>query len=368
MSDNNSHAISMMEEELHDSFHRPNMTEAEEDDIDQSEELSYFSEASRELDETEGFDETERSEIFRPPRYDAVRDSFPSHSSHTMNETSRHSIRSNFQEERSVMSLGLSKFSVDGIDGIDDDEPTTDTRTTAGGHQNDILAAKESRAVTRLRIGMVLVLVSTAIAVSATAFHLTSQNEQEKFTSFFNDQAKRIVDAFSITSSNRMATLESFALSITSHAKYSNSTWPFVTMPDFERRGTSVSRQAQVMSMMLVPKVRDEDTRLQWEDYAVGNQDWFTAGLAVQQDYGDRRSLQEEQQQAPSIQDIVNPYAIREQIYRADGINEAPETGPGPYFPIWQVAPVIPIPELVNLNLITHEGKKAKRKRAKVWT
>jgi hypothetical protein len=90
--------------------------------------------------------------------------------------------------------------------------------------------------------------------------------------------------------------------------------------------------------------------------------------LAVQQDYGDRRSLQEEERQAPSVQDIANPYAIPEQIYRVDGINAAPETGPGPYWPVWQVAPVIPIPELVNFNLITHQGKKVKRKRAKVCT
>jgi class 3 adenylate cyclase len=99
---------------------------------------------------------------------------------------------------------------------------------------------------------------------------------------------------------------------------------------------------AEVISIILAPFVTDE-TRNEWERYSVENQGWFQEGLDVSN--GNKRDLQ-----------VDNNFAIPEEIYRVDGLSAARERGPGPYLPQWQIAPIVPVPALVNFNLLSHTG------------
>jgi hypothetical protein len=102
----------------------------------------------------------------------------------------------------------------------------------------------------------------------------------------------------------------------TSHAQFTNSTWPFVTLPDFERRGVATIELAEVMSMVMVPFVTD-DTREDWEAYSVANQGWFQEGLDVRFNLKNR--------------ELFGSVAIPEEIYAVKGLSAARELGPGPY-------------------------------------
>jgi hypothetical protein len=244
------------------------------------------------------------------------------------------------------------------ISGLNTTDGTSNNGLDHGASHEEVLAAKENRSVRRLRVGMGLVLLSAAIAISVLAFKLSLQNESKEFKAFFHDQATRMADTVTINSQTRFSAVKSFALSITSHAKYTNSTWPQVTMPEFERRAGGVSVQAQLMSMI---------TRVnKWEPYSVENQGWFAEALAMQDQMGIRRRYLQQQEGdknhtvdniAQNVQDsIPTPYAIPEQSFRVDGSTAVPETGSGPYLPIWQIAPIVPALELVNLNLRSDPG------------
>ena len=135
-------------------------------------------------------------------------------------------------------------------------------------------------------------------------------------------------------------------MAITSHAISTNSTWPLVTLPDFERRGTATSKLAEVMSMIMAPLVTDE-SRSDWEAYSVDNQGWFAEGIEVQAQQ--KLEAGKEFQKKPVAE-------IPDEIYRVSGLSAARERGPGPYLPQWQIAPVVPVPNLVNFNLLSHPG------------
>ena len=103
------------------------------------------------------------------------------------------------------------------------------------------LAIKETKAVRRLRIIVLLVFLGVATLVCYFAYRFATSNEYSHFNMAFVDQATRVIDAFQASSKKRVGAIENFALSIASHGKYTNSTWPNVTFPDFERRGVAAS-------------------------------------------------------------------------------------------------------------------------------
>ena len=198
-------------------------------------------------------------------------------------------------------------------------------------------------------------LLGATVAVSVTGYFYLKRNEHEKFETSYFDQATRVIDAVQIQSNRRVGTIQAFAESITSHALHYNMAWPNVTLPDFERQATATSRIAGVMSLFLVPLVQDWQ-REQWEEYSVANQAWLEEGLEVQKEEDRRRRAQNS---------IVlgweedNDLSIPEKIYRVEGLAPAPENGPGPYLPQWQVSPALEdVPELVNFNLLSHPGYK----------
>ena len=69
------------------------------------------------------------------------------------------------------------------------------------------------------------------------------------------------------------------------------------------------------------------EQRLEWEEYSLSNDDWVAEGMEVQRDDDNYHG-----KLLPSYE----PYGI---IHGNDG----DVTGPGPYLPIWQAYPVVPI-------------------------
>ena len=206
------------------------------------------------------------------------------------------------------------------------------------------IAKRETKAVSWLRIMVFLVLIGTAAAVAWVGFLYLSRSETANFDTSFYDCAARVIEAFRINSERHIQTIETFATTIMSHALYYNSTWPFVTLPDFEMQGEAIADLAFVMSLFFVPIVTAE-TRQGWEQYSVANQWWLAQSLEEQAEMMttsvSRRELQ------------YNNLTIPEYIHRVDGLTQTVETGPPPYLPLWEFTPVVPVPELVNFNLLS---------------
>ena len=158
-----------------------------------------------------------------------------------------------------------------------DDEASTGESTEVGAGVD----TKRNQVVARVRLVVFLVLLAVAAAVSFSVYHYTKNQEFDAFENHFDDQATKVVQAFKFNAERRLEALEAFSTQITSHAISSNSTFPFVTLPDFERHATHTLQLAEVVALLVFPIVTAE-TRQEWEAYSRANQAWLVEGLALQ--------------------------------------------------------------------------------------
>ena len=70
--------------------------------------------------------------------------------------------------------------------------------------------------------------------------------------------------------------LHSMAITTTSLAKSTNQIWPFVVVPDFEKRAEAVSSLAYASMIMLAPIVPSSE-RAEWNSFSSKNRNWTTS-------------------------------------------------------------------------------------------
>jgi hypothetical protein len=198
-------------------------------------------------------------------------------------------------------------------------------------------AKKENNAVWYLRISVFLLLMCVALAVCLSVYYVGVASEKEDFEQDFEDLGDKLVESFGLTIRQRFGIVENFALGLTSFVNNdANNSWPFVTFPDYERRAGSTARLADLTSLHLIVRVETEQ-RTAWDTYSNLNQGWYAEGFAVQQGIP-----VEDVEAGPIAPTIIAP--------TAEG-TVGPDPGPGPFFPIWQSFPVIPVP-LSNFNAL----------------
>jgi hypothetical protein len=132
------------------------------------------------------------------------------------------------------------------------------------------LAKKETNAANVLRVLVAFLLVATALLSSALIFVFASMDNKERFDADYQANALKIIDSFQDSVERRLGSINSMASSITSHALATNQTFPFVTIPNFEVRGSDLRVQAGAMVIYWSPLVTDK-TRAAWEAYAFKN-------------------------------------------------------------------------------------------------
>jgi hypothetical protein len=132
------------------------------------------------------------------------------------------------------------------------------------------LARKETKAVNVLRV-LVLVLLLVATTLTSVGVYIYLSNEEtQMFESGYQANAQRIVESFHDAVERRMGAVNSMATAITSYTLDTKQTFPFVTIPNFEIRGSDLRVQADVIGIAWLPVVTDE-TRAAWEEYALIN-------------------------------------------------------------------------------------------------
>jgi hypothetical protein len=210
------------------------------------------------------------------------------------------------------------------------------------------LARRETKVVKVFRVLVLLLLLITAALTSIGVYFYTSNEETHNFESGYQASAQRIVESFHDAVERRLGATNSMATAITSHSLDTKQTFPFVTIPNFEIRGSDLRIQADAMSILWMPLVTDE-TRDAWEDYALINRsqvdEAFVEDVKRREKQDDEfgltntsstgnRMLQQSQQE--NILDDGAGYIPR--IWSNDGIGPpgVDAEGSGPYLPLWQ--------------------------------
>jgi class 3 adenylate cyclase len=240
--------------------------------------------------------------------------------------------------------FGSSTVTLTGIDPVTmNDDPSTERST---------LARKEDRAVFWSRILVLVVLATAAALVAINVYKNTARSQQKNFETTFASDSLKVLDSFYLSVERKLHSSDALSVLYTSYAINSGSTFPNVTLPDYQLH----SANARIMSESVVfnyhPVVTDVN-RKGWEAYARENRNQFITASAVeygwieyqnaQYNESDRRGLQNVQ----DFQDEIGNLGM-------DGlVHPAPE-GTGPYLPIWQLGPATPLPVLLNFNVLSH--------------
>jgi hypothetical protein len=192
---------------------------------------------------------------------------------------------------------------------------------------------------------LMLLLVMATLTSMGVYLH-TSNAEKQNFEVEYQANAEQIIESFHNAVVRRLGAINSMATAITSHALDTKQTFPLVTIPHFELRGSDLRVQADAAIIHWMPLVTDE-TRLAWEDYALENRNQISKSL--QEDSKQReaqddafgfknttstRMLQQSQQETT----LDDGTGYHPRIWSNGAITpkrDAPE-GSGPYLPLWQ--------------------------------
>jgi hypothetical protein len=105
-----------------------------------------------------------------------------------------------------------------------DDEDISDNRSSISGRDDEEsdsnqIAGKETRAVLKLRMSVIVVLVACAIAVSTAIYKLTHASEHEAFQIQYKGSAEKVMKAFEDILEVQAGALASLSVAITTQGK-----------------------------------------------------------------------------------------------------------------------------------------------------
>jgi hypothetical protein len=148
-----------------------------------------------------------------------------------------------------------------------------------------VLAKRETQDVFRLRLAVLLVLVSSAIGAALTVYFYLTVSEETQFMHQFHEDTKKVFDEIGRGIDETMSAFDSMAVTLVSTANMTNQTWPFVTMADYAVRMSKVVPLTHAVVTNTYHVVKPYQ-RVQWENYTASNNGWVNEGMAVQKDWG----------------------------------------------------------------------------------
>jgi hypothetical protein len=140
----------------------------------------------------------------------------------------------------------------------------------AAMNERNTLGKAESRAIWYLRLLVIVIFVGLAVGTAVTTYLYVTSNEKDQFQSEFDVYADKVIASFNSAIQRKRAAVDSLSVAITSHAISSGSTFPNVTLPHFEYRGSNTRIIGDTVVAMYLPLVTDE-TREGWEAYSREN-------------------------------------------------------------------------------------------------
>jgi hypothetical protein len=108
--------------------------------------------------------------------------------------------------------------------------------------EQETIAKDEDRAVFRLRLLVIGVLVASTVGVAFAVYYYISKSENREFEENFSADAKKVLDSLGSSLELTLSAVDALVVNIVSYAILSNSSWPFVTVPDFAVRANKIQR------------------------------------------------------------------------------------------------------------------------------
>jgi hypothetical protein len=186
------------------------------------------------------------------------------------------------------------------------------------------IAVKETIAVSRLKQVVFTVSAVSALGVAFAVFFWTRQAELQNFEDAFYENSDKVLQGVTTSLLATLGAIDALLVNIVSFAKYSNSSWPLVTVPDYAVRAAKVRSLSKAVLVGQYHFVTDAE-RSTWEEYSVANDHWVEQGIQVQQNDETYQGM------------ITTDYDVRGDIHDQTGTS----TAPGPYLPMWQQAPIV---------------------------
>jgi hypothetical protein len=142
--------------------------------------------------------------------------------------------------------------------------------STSAVTKTTTIGTKETQDVSRSRLVVLIVLITSAISVAVTTFILIRNAQQKAFRTAFNQNSIKVLQSISRVLENSISSLDMIATAAVSHASSSNLTWPYVTIPDFPNHAAKALSSCFGLSLYFVVLVQP-DQRNQWENYTAAN-------------------------------------------------------------------------------------------------
>jgi hypothetical protein len=213
----------------------------------------------------------------------------------------------NTDEDEDVVSIG--------------DPSSGGSRQTNGSDKEvqEDLSKNETRGVFRLRVLVILVILSAAAVVSVVVYVSTKQGELDTFESQYEGASTKVLEAFEDIVLSKLGAASSLAVATIAHGVDHFRTWPFVTLSSFQQRSSTALKGSKGIFSALLPLVTAVD-REEWERFVIEDGSWIAEGVGLQQGLG-----------IEGIEEAVyNPYVGLKStsIKDPDGTRNP---GPGPY-------------------------------------
>lgn len=221
------------------------------------------------------------------------------------------------------------------------DESVSDSQSILNEEEEtrEAIAKRETSFVRCMRLLVLSVLVSSTILVAFAVFFFLRSAEQRHFDEAFNYDANKVLDAIGGGIDLTLTAVDSLVVTMVSFARFSNSTWPFVTVPDFELRAakTRILSKSVIISQYLVV---EKHQRTDWEAYAAENNAWVNESISMQE--------KDSNFHGP----IVRDFYVVDEIHDYDE-ESVPEKNW--YLPTWQASPAIPLSAIYNWDLLDYQ-------------
>ena len=176
---------------------------------------------------------------------------------------------------------------------------------------------RETKVVWILKLSMVVLLTVLAIVGAAVIYFVSHDTEVTSFEEASHDHAHKVLQGLGSSIDLTLGAVDSFVVSLSNYADASNSTWPFVTLPNHAIQFAKLRSLAKAFYLCLVPLVTLEN-RPEWEEYTVEH-----GGPWVEEDL----EMQKKDYNYHGI--VLEDYELNHKIYTTDGDAE----GPGPVSP-----------------------------------
>jgi len=292
-------------------------------------------------------------------------------SSHNSNSHSNYSHSNNEYNDSSGRSVNSRAESVEsGTSGLGSSNSPLSRRTsmTSSGGNGDgngnpkarnlrFGNSRQSKGVIRMRRFIAVLLLLFAGLVSWGVYSVMALLETNSFQSQFAEDATKIFHSYATSLDLTLGAMDFMALNMASYARSSGQEWPFVTIPDFAVRAEKTRALTNAVYLNLYNYV-ESDQRYEWEAYSAEHgPEWIKEGMAVQK----RQQIFQDQMAENEIYsvedvvffDVIHDYDECEKPEDERGSIGLDPSDPGPFLPMWQQSPIIPVMGPYNWDLLS---------------